>query len=140
MSDLRNILETSRVVAVLGAHKDPGRPAFYVPDYLHAMGYRVLPVNPMLAGSTLWGEPVRSRLDELTEPVDLVDVFRRAELLPAHLEEILAMKPLPRVVWLQQGIVNQPFADSLAGHGIEVIQDRCTLADHRALGIAKKSQ
>lgn len=132
---IEEVLRAARVVAVLGAHTEPSRPAFYVPDYLHAQGYRVLPVNPLFAGQTLWGEPVRPRLDALGERVDIVDVFRRPDLLPGHLAEILAMSPRPRLVWLQQGIRNDDFARALQAEGIDVVQDRCTLADHRRLGI-----
>lgn len=127
------ILQAARTVAVLGAHSERGRPAFYVPDYLASVGYRVLPVNPLMAGQTLWGEPVRAALAELGEPVDIVDVFRRSEALPAHVDDILAMAPPPAVVWFQQGIRNQQVAEQLEAAGIEVIQDRCTLADHRRL-------
>lgn len=124
-------LKNARTIAVLGAHHVPSRPAFYVPEYLHAQGYRVLPVNPTLVGKTLFGEPVRATLAELGEAVDIVDVFRLAELLPGHLPDILAMNPRPKVVWLQLGIRNEVFAKALVEAGIDVVQDRCTLADHR---------
>src|SRR5689334_20752124 len=91
--EIRAVLEGARTIAVLGAHDEPSRPAFYVPDYLASQGIRILPVNPALAGRVLWGEPVRKRLTELGQPVDLVDVFRRAEALPLHLDEILGMSP-----------------------------------------------
>lgn len=128
-------LRGARTIAVLGAHEDPSRPAFYVPDYLHAQGYRVVPVNAVLAGKTLWGERVRATLAEIGEPVDIVDVFRRPDLLPGHLADILAMAPRPRIVWLQLGIRNDAFARDVQAAGIDVVQDRCALADHRSLGI-----
>jgi predicted CoA-binding protein len=134
-AEVREVLARARVIAVLGAHDQPSRPAFYVPDYLYRQGYRILPVNPAFAGRTLWGEAVRATLAEIAEPVDIVDVFRRPELLPGHTEDILAMKPLPRVVWLQLGIRNDAFARAIAAAGIDVVQDRCTLADHRRMGI-----
>jgi predicted CoA-binding protein len=134
-AELLAVLRDAKTLAILGAHSEVSRPAFYVPDYLHAQGYRVLPVNPMLAGRELWSSPVRASLADLHEPVDLVDVFRRADLLPAHLGEILAMSPRPRVVWLQQGIRNDAFARALEAEGIDVVQDRCMLAEHRRLGI-----
>jgi hypothetical protein len=132
---LAAVLRAARTIAVLGAHHEPARPAFYVPDYLHAQGYRILPVNAVLAGQTLWGEPVRATLAELGQPVDLVDVFRRAELLPGHLDDLLAMSPRPRLVWLQLGVRNDAFARAVEAAGIDVVQDRCTLADHRSLGV-----
>jgi len=134
-AQVREALERARVIDVLGAHDEPSRPAFYVPDYLHQQGYRILPVNPALGGRTLWGEVVRAQLSEITEPVDIVDIFRRPELLAGHTRDILSMKPLPRVVWLQLGIYNDAFAREITAAGIDVVQDRCTLADHRRMGI-----
>ena len=134
-ADVRAVLERARTVAVLGAHDDPARPAHYVPDYMHGVGSHILPVNPALAGKTLWGEPVRPSLAELAVRVDVVDVFRRSEAVPAHLAEILAMNPLPAVVWLQSGIRNDAVAAALVAAGIDVVQDRCMLADHRRLGL-----
>lgn len=119
----RAILARARVIAVLGAHHQATRPAFYVPDYLHARGYTILPVNPALVGRSLWGQPVVASLAALERPVDLVDVFRRPEAL--------AMTPRPAVVWFQLGIRDDRAAAALAAGGIEVVQDRCTLADHR---------
>ena len=133
--EIRRVLNDSRTVAVLGAHTVPSKPAHYVPDYLHQQGCRILPVNPVFAGKTLWGETDRATLAELDEPVDVVDVFRRAELLPPHINDILAMDPLPRQVWLQLGIRNDDVTQQLIAAGIEVIQDRCMLADHRQLQI-----
>jgi predicted CoA-binding protein len=135
LPEIRDVLERTRTIAVLGAHHHPSRPAFYVPDYLRVQGYRILPVNPTLVGTTLWGEPVRATLAEIGEPIDMVDVFRLAELLPGHLADLLAMKPPPRLVWLQLGIRNNAFAKALIDAGIDVVQDRCTLADHQSLGL-----
>lgn len=127
------ILRAARTVAVLGAHHEAARPAFYVPDYLSSAGYRVIPVNPTLVGRTLWDEPVRATLAEIAEPVDIVDVFRRPRAVPGHVDDILAMTPRPSVVWLQLGIRSPIAAEALEAAGIEVIQDRCTLADHRQM-------
>jgi uncharacterized protein len=129
--DILRVLESARVVAVLGAHRETHRPAFYVPDYLYRQGYRVLPVNPGLVGETLWGEPVRGNLTEVGEAVDLVDVFRRPEAIDDHLADFLAMQPVPRVVWFQLGIRNDKVAAALVARGFDVVQDRCTLADHK---------
>ncbi len=129
--DIVEVLERSRVVAVLGAHHETQRPAFYVPDYLHQQGYRVIPVNPQLVGENLWGEKVRGHLSELDEQVDLVDVFRRPDALDDHLADFLAMRPNPRAVWFQLGIRNDRVAAALVASGIDVVQDRCTLADHK---------
>jgi uncharacterized protein len=137
---LRRILESTRVIAVLGAHDEPSKAAFYVPQYLHRMGYRVRGVNPKLAGRELHGAPVVATLTEIDEPVDMVDVFRRSDLLPEHLPEILAMQPRPAVVWLQIGVRHDRFAERLRAEGIEVVQDRCTLADHRRLRLPPRAR
>lgn len=129
--DIARALAAARVVAVLGAHVEHVRPAHYVPDYLHRQGYRVLPVNPNLVGRALWDGIFVARVTDLAEPVDLVDVFRRPDAIDAHVPEVLAMSPLPRVVWFQLGIRNDRAAAQLVARGIDVVQDRCTLADHR---------
>lgn len=134
-AQLREILTTSPTIAVLGVHREPEKAAFYVPEYLHDEGYRILGVNPAYVGTELFGEPVRATLAELTEPVDLVDVFRRSEAVGGHVEDILAMKPHPRCVWLQLGIHDDDAASILTAAGILVIQNRCTLADHQRLGL-----
>ncbi len=135
LDEVRQVLLEARTVAVLGAHTVPRKPAHYVPDYLRSQGYRIMPVNPVFAGQTLWGEPVRESLAALGEPVDIVDIFRRGDQVPLHLADILAMRPLPKLVWLQLGIRNDEVARELLAAGIEVVQDRCMLADHRGLGL-----
>jgi predicted CoA-binding protein len=132
---LREILSTSPTIAVLGVHREPEKAAFYVPEYLHDEGYRIIGVNPRFVEHTLFGERVRATLAELGEPIDIVDVFRRAEQIPMHVEDILAMKPRPKVVWFQLGIRNDDAAKILEAAGITVIQNRCTLADHQRLGL-----
>jgi uncharacterized protein len=135
LSAVKPVLETARTIAVLGVSANLDKPAHYVPLYAAQHGYRVIPVNPLLAGQTLFGEVVRSSLAEVGEAVDIVDVFRRPEVLPDHLGDILAMNPRPKLVWLQLGIRNDDFAQKLLEAGIEVVQDRCLLADHRSLGL-----
>jgi predicted CoA-binding protein len=134
-SRVREILTRSPTVAVLGIHQVPEKAAFYVPEYLHDEGYRVIGVNPVFAGTTILGEPVRSTLAEIGEPVDLVDVFRAPEAIMGHVDDILAMTPRPRVVWFQLGIKNDEAAKRLEAAGITVVQNRCTLADHQRLGL-----
>ena len=129
--ELRAFLAGARRIAVLGAHVDPEKPAHYVPDYLHRKGYRILPANPVYAGRTLWGEPVRASLAEISEPVDVLDVFRRSAQVADHADEILALQP--GLVWLQSGIRNDAVARMLEDAGIPVVQDRCLMVEHRRL-------
>lgn len=135
---IREILRTSPTIAVLGIHHAPEKPAYYVPEYLHDNGYKIYGVNPRLVGESLFGEPVRATLAELADfgnAIDLVDVFRRSESVGDHIADILAMKPRPKVVWMQLGITNEDAARTLEAAGITVIQNRCALADHQHLGL-----
>ena len=104
-----------------------------MPAYLARAGYRVVPVNPTLAGTTILGEPVVPILAELSAPVDVVEIFRRPEYLPGHADEILALPWRPAVVWFQLGIRNDTAAARLAQAGIRVVQDRCMMPEHRRL-------
>ena len=130
---VRDLLEGARTIAVLGASTDPRKPAHEVPAYLKRRGFDVLPVNPAAVGEELFGERVTATLAELDRPVDIVDVFRRAEAIPAHVDDILAMDPLPKVIWLQLGIRNDEVASRLRRAGIVVIQDRCIKIEHARL-------
>ena len=130
---LARILREARTVGVLGAKAQPAEPAHYVPAYLAQHGYRVLPVNPTLAGRTILGEPVVATLADLPAPVDVIEVFRRPEYLPGHAAEILALPWRPAVVWFQLGIRNDAAAERLARAGIRVVQDRCMMPEHRRL-------
>lgn len=128
-----DVLRSARVVAVLGASSNPAKPASYVPRYLAEHGYRVLPVNPRHEGEELFGARCAARLQDLQAPVDVVDVFRPSEKLPEHLDDILAMRPKPKVVWLQEGIRNDTVAQKLVDAGVDVVQDRCAMAEHKRL-------
>ena len=130
---LTRILRESRTVAVLGAKVGAEQPAFYVPAYLQTRGYRVLPVNPALVGQTVLGATAVGILADLREPADVIDVFRRPEYLPGHVREILALSWRPRAVWFQLGIRHDGAAAELARAGIDVVQDRCMMPEHRRL-------
>lgn len=133
VDDIVRVLTKSERIAVLGAHGTASKAAHYVPRYLHAQGYEIYPVNPVYAGKTLFGREVVADLSDLKLAVDVVDIFRRSDHLPEHAEAILTMAPPPKVVWFQLGIRNDEVAEQLSAAGIEVIQDRCMLADHQRL-------
>ncbi len=134
LADVAPLFQRPLVVAVLGCHPEPSRPAHSVPAWLVAHGHTVLPVNPRFAGTSLFGHTVVARLDEVPCAVDVVDVFRRSEDVPAHLDEILAMRPLPKVVWLQSGIEHDEVCARLRSEGIDTVEDRCMLADGQRVG------
>ncbi|MFN3266007.1 MAG: CoA-binding protein [Deinococcales bacterium] len=133
LAQVREVLENAKTIAVLGVSASPEKPAHYVPQYMLESGYRIFPVNVRLLGQTMFGQPVRGTLSELGIAIDIVDMFRRSEHLDSHLEDILAMQPRPKLVWFQLGIRNQEFAQKLLEAGIEVVQDRCLMADHHNL-------
>jgi predicted CoA-binding protein len=130
---LERIFRAVRTIAVLGAKMGVNQPAFYVPAYLAARGYRILPVNPTLTGRSLFGVPVAPTLADLTERVDVIEVFRRPEFLPGHAREILSLPWRPAVVWFQLGIRHDGAAEMLARAGMLVVQDRCMMPEHRRL-------
>ena len=129
---IRQILLATKRVAVLGirSEKDCSRPAFYVPQYLISAGLQVIPVPVHeVKVHKILGQRLFRRLTDIPGEVDLVDVFRRAEDIPAHLDDLLAKRPT--AVWFQAGIRNDEVAESLARAGIKVVQDRCLMVDHR---------
>jgi uncharacterized protein len=128
------ILRDSHRVAVLGIKTEAQRsaPAYYVPAYLQRSGYEVIPVPVYYPdATTILGEPVYRRLADIPGSVDLVVVFRRPQDIPQHVDDIVEKRP--RAVWFQLGIRNDAAAARLAEAGIEVVQDRCTMIDHRRI-------
>jgi predicted CoA-binding protein len=134
---IRDILIQGKTIAVLGIKTEAqaGEAAFYVPKYLQAAGYEIIPVPVYYPEATeILGRNVYRRLVDIPGQVDIVNVFRRPKDVPPHVPDILAKKP--RAVWLQLGIRHDGAALQLAEAGIKVVQDRCIMVDHRAL--AKK--
>ena len=126
------ILKKAKTIAVLGAHWREQKAAFYVPQYMLEQGYVIIPVNPAYTDREMWGKRPVATLAEVDGPVDVVNVFRRSEAVIDHVDDILAMDPLPTYVWLQLAIRNDEAKARLEEAGIRVVQDRCMLADHRA--------
>lgn len=130
---LRALLRDARRIAVIGAKAAHGEPAYYVPAYLAERGYRILPVNPTIAGRTLHGARVAPTVADLAGAVDVIEIFRRPEYLPGYAREILALPWRPGAVWFQLGIRHDGAAEMLARAGIDVVQDRCMMPEHRRL-------
>lgn len=131
---LKRLLDETRRVAVLGmkTERQSYQPAFYVPQYLVAAGLEVVPVPVYYPEVTeILGLKVYRKLAEVPGPLDMVNVFRRSEDIPPHLEDILAARP--KSVWFQSGIRNDGVAEQLARAGIKVVQDLCLMVEHRAL-------
>ena len=132
-ADLRRILKATKVVACVGVSANPVRPSHYVARYLGLKGYRVIPVNPGLAGQTLLGETVHADLTDIDAPVDMVDIFRRPEAVPAIVDEALAHLPSLRTVWMQIGVVNEEAAATARAAGLEVVMNRCPKIEYQRL-------
>ena len=133
--EIRELLNTTRTIAVLGIKTETqaSQPAFYVPSYLQRAGFQIIPVPVYYPSVTqILGEPVFRRLIDIPIDIDLVNVFRRSRDVPPHVDDILGK--MPKAVWLQSGIRNDAAAETLAEAGIKVVQDRCLMVDHRALG------
>ncbi|MBN2740445.1 MAG: CoA-binding protein [Rhodobacteraceae bacterium] len=131
-SDLRDILSETRVIAVVGISNKPERPSHEVAQYLQAKGYRIVPVNPGLAGQTLLGETVYADLGAIPADlgVDMVDIFRRSEAVPEVVDDALAHLPGLRTIWMQLGVVHEDAAEQARAKGVRVVMNRCPKIDY----------
>lgn len=131
--DLSAILNTVKTIAVVGASANEVRPSFFVMKYLIDKGYRIIPVNPGSAGKTIVGQPVHARLADIAEPVDMVDIFRPSQAVPAVVDEVLAMRPLPKVVWMQLTVRHDAAAARAEAAGLTVVMNRCPKIEYARL-------
>lgn len=120
---LRRILARVTNIAMVGASTNRNRPSYLVMRYLQSKGFRVIPVNPTYAGEELLGERVYASLTEIPGPIDMVDIFRRAEYVGPIVAEAIAIGA--RVVWMQLGVRNEIAAREAEKAGLEVVMDRC---------------
>lgn len=130
-SAIRAILEQTRTIAVLGIKPEThdGQAGFYVPAHMAAAGFEIIPVPVYYPDVTeILGQPVFRKLADIGRPIDMVNVFRRPNDIPQHVDDILAAKP--KSVWFQLGIRNDEAAQRLAEAGIKVVQDRCLMVEH----------
>ena len=133
---IRQLLSNTRTIAVLGIKTEAqsNQPAFYVPNYMASAGFQIIPVPVYYPEVTqILGRKVYRKLVEIPAEVDLVNVFRRSQDVPGHLDDLLAKQP--KAVWMQSGIRNSAVAERLAQAGIKVVQDRCLMVEHRYLGV-----
>lgn len=131
---IREILETVRTIALVGASEKTNRPSHEVMENLQGHGYRVIPVNPRLAGQEILGETVYADLASLPEPVDMADLFLAPERTDAVIDQAIEQK-IP-VLWLQIGVINENGAARAEAAGLKVIMDRCPKQEIPKLGIA----
>lgn len=130
---IRSILRGVRTIAMVGASNNPARPSFFVLKYLLSRGYRVMAVNPGIAGKTIEGAPVYASLADIPEPIDMVDIFRNSEAAGAIVDEALKLDPPPRVIWMQLTVRNDAAAARAEARGLTVIMNRCPKIEYGRL-------
>lgn len=132
---LEDILAKTRTIAAVGVSTNPVRPSYFVIRYLHYRGYRVIPVNPVYAGQTLFGQTIVASIGDIPDPetVDMVDVFRAPDAVPGILDEALAHLPNLKTFWMQFGIYHETSAEKARAHGLQVVQDRCPKIEFQRL-------
>ena len=123
------LLRDSRVIAVVGLSSNRRRPSYGVSEYMQSMGYRIIPVNPL--ETEILGEKAYASLDNVPEPVDIVNIFRRSEFVPEIVDA--AIRIGAKCVWMQEGVVHEEAAAKARAAGLEVVMNRCILKEHRRM-------
>jgi predicted CoA-binding protein len=131
--DIRNILTGTQVIALVGFSANPARPSHGVAHFLAAKGYRVIPVNPGLAGQVFLGETVRASLADCPDDVDMVDIFRRSEEVADLVTTAIRHLPNLRTIWMQLGVHDAGAVAEAKTHGLSVVWDRCPKIEHPRL-------
>lgn len=126
---IEKLLRSARVIAVVGISDKPERASHRVAAYLQASGYRIIPVNPML--TEVLGERAVASLDQINEPVDVVDIFRRSEEAGAVVDQAIAIGA--KAVWMQDGVIDESAAERASDKGLTVVMDDCMLRRHKQL-------
>jgi len=125
---IAELLKRSKTIAVIGLSDNPMRPSYDVSQYMQQHGYRIIPVNPGV--QQVLGEKSYASLADISEKIDIVNVFRRPAHVPEIVDEVIRLK-LP-ALWLQEGVVHEEAAEKARQAGIYVVMDRCILKEHWA--------
>ncbi|MBY0521391.1 MAG: CoA-binding protein [Sphingomonas sp.] len=133
-ADIKALLEEVRTIALVGASDRPDRPSNEVMATLQHHGYRVIPINPQIPGEHIHGEFVFGALDQLGDPIDMVDIFRRSDLAGEAVDQAIAIGA--KAVWMQLGVVDEAAAARAEAAGLKVVMDRCPAIELRRLAIA----
>ena len=130
---LKSILNKVKTVAVVGVSSNPVRPSYFVARYLTLKGYTVIPVNPGLEGQVLFGQEIKASLSDIQTPVDMVDIFRRSDAVPAIVDEALAAFPDLAAIWMQIGVQHTEAAQKAQARGVDVVQNLCPKIEYQRL-------
>ena len=126
MTDTSEILRKYKTIAVVGLSNNPMRPSHGVSEYMKREGYKIIPVNP--GHSTILGEKAYRRLEDIPEPVDIVNIFRRSEMIPPIVDSALAIGA--KAIWMQEGIEHEAAAEKARAAGLDVVMNTCILKAH----------
>ena len=130
---ISGILNSVKSVAIVGASANDVRPSFFVTKYLIDKGYAVYPVNPGHAGKEILGRITYARLSDIPDPIDMVDIFRASNAVPPIVDEVLALSPLPKVIWMQLTVRHDEAAAKAEAAGIQVVMNRCPKIEYARL-------
>jgi len=130
---IRGILNTVKTIAMVGISPKDNRPSYFAFKYLLERGYRMIPVNPGQAGKDILGQKVYAKLADIPEPVDMVDIFRASQFAPGIVQEALALKPKPRVIWMQLTVRDDAAAKLAEDAGLKVVMNRCPKIEYGRL-------
>lgn len=133
---MREVLSTSKVIAIIGAKDKGGQPVNMVGTYLIDQGYTVIPVHPVR--QNVWGLTTYKSVADIPVSIDIVNVFRASQHCLGHAEEVLALEDKPKMFWMQSGIRSQDAGEKLAAAEIAVVEDKCIMVEHSRLGLEKK--
>ena len=131
--NIRTILQNTKTIALVGASNKAHRASYRVMAFLQSKQYRVIPVNPRLAGGELLGETVYASLADIPDAIDMVDIFRNSEAAGLIVEE--AIQVSPKVIWMQLDVINREAAQKAENAGIQVIMDRCPKIEYVRVGM-----
>jgi predicted CoA-binding protein len=130
---IKGILTTMKTLALVGASANPARPSFIVLKYLSERGYKVIPVNPGLAGQKILGQEVVATLKDIREPLDMVEIFRNSQAAGPIVDEALALVSKPKVIWMQLSVRNDEAAARAEAQGVKVVMNRCPKIEYGRL-------
>jgi uncharacterized protein len=132
-SYIRGILNTVKTIAMVGASEKENRPSYFAFKYLLERGYKMIPVNPGHAGDQMLGQRIYARLADIPDPIDMIDIFRASQYALPIVQEALALKPRPQVIWMQLGVRNDEAAALAEANGMKVVMNRCPKIEYGRL-------
>ena len=132
-SYIRDILDSVKTIAVVGASANEARPSFFVTKYLIDKGYKVFPLNPGIGGKQICGRTVYASLSEVPEAIDMVDIFRNSAVAASVVDEALALAPVPKVIWMQLTVRHDEAAEKAEAVGVRVVMNRCPKIEYGKL-------